>query len=873
MEEALSFHVTELTKTRADYDSLYEKFKISNTLIEEKEKLHEQKLLSLELSSKKKTEKYLKKIFEQNLIIKAYVDNKEKFENDVKILEEAAALLEERETTYLNKINDLKNDIMNKDNSINTLNITINNLKQKLDSAISDNEHFQNVLKNDMVPKMTYDILMANTSKLNNDIENYQKLIEHEMIPKGTYNDIILLILTILTANYNVLQNTISKFTADIENYQNVIKNEMVPKTNYDILQNGVSNLQADIENYQDIINNEMVALSDYMSLKSDIEYYQRTIANDMVSKNSYEDLHGKYEELLAIYENDTQELITRIESEREDLKSAQNLCNTLDNKCSELQNQMKNMVPVEEYEKMKQLLQQALEEKRVAEESANIINKMRDGYLNDVNEAEARTASLKGRVERSERELRDSAAREEKMKVTINEIELELEALNEEYTKMQERCLGLENSKASLLTQLGNIKLNSRREAEVRTQLNNTIQELEKQSKDDQLKFKEQFNEANANFGVLAKELEAKIHDREAQVDKYRNTIKENDTKNENIVSELKSKIKSIKTEKLKIEEELQKQLISKDEEIAKKDDHISILGSAVKDLERSKGLLEDDSDIQKKFIEDLLRKYSSQGKSFNEMKQQLDFAEKVNADLKAQIHVYQVQLEEIRLTALEELGEIEDESTVQYNANQNNHRAVKLSSPIYANMIPVKSENNEDSFTKTTSPNSISQLTATTTNVSVITNNIADTESKISPNSKFDLPTPTHLNIANDDISNHDHIHYDNDCDDDKDAPIREDDKDQETKNDNREFKTYDAEVNSDTAVESNSELAIAVAKTPSSIKSNKSAKSSKSTDRSYKTNKSSSSSAFSKLGTAEKIELKQIEKRLNEFKKLVR
>ena len=191
MEEALSFHVAELTKTRADYDSLYEKFKISNTLIEEKEKLHEQKLLSVELSNKKKVEKYLKKIYEQNLIIKTYVDNKEKFENDVKVLEEAASLLEERETTYLNKINDLKDEIMNKDNNINALNNTINNLKHKLDNVMSDNDHYQNVVQNEMVPKTTYEILINNTAKLNNDIENYQKIIEHEMIPKGTYNNTI----------------------------------------------------------------------------------------------------------------------------------------------------------------------------------------------------------------------------------------------------------------------------------------------------------------------------------------------------------------------------------------------------------------------------------------------------------------------------------------------------------------------------------------------------------------------------------------------------------------------------------------------------------------------------------------------------------
>lgn len=161
MEEALSFHVAELTKTRADYDSLYEKFKTSNTLIEEKDKLHQQKLLNIELSNKKKTEKYLKKIYEQNMIIKGYLDSKEKFENDVKVLEEAATLLEEREQVYLNRVNELKDGIMTKDNNISTLNSTIKNLKLNLDNA------------------------MNNTTKLNNDIENYQRLIEHEMIPKG----------------------------------------------------------------------------------------------------------------------------------------------------------------------------------------------------------------------------------------------------------------------------------------------------------------------------------------------------------------------------------------------------------------------------------------------------------------------------------------------------------------------------------------------------------------------------------------------------------------------------------------------------------------------------------------------------------------
>ena len=672
------------------------------------------------------------------------------------------------------------------------------------------------------------------------------------------------------------MQNSVAKFTADIENYQNIIKNEMVPKTNYDILQNCISNLNDDIEKYQSVIKNEMVSLDDYMTLKSDIEYYQKTIANDMVSKNNYDNLHSRYDELLSIYENDTQELITRIETEKEDLTSTQNVCSNLDNKCSELQSQLKNMVSIEEYEKLKQILQQTLEDKRVAEESANIINKMRDGYLNDVNEAEARTASLKGRVERSERELRDSAGREEKMKATINEIEMELGALNEEYNKMQDRCLGLENSKASLLTQLGNIKLNSRRESDARTQLNHTIQELEKQIKEDQSKFKTQFNEASTNFGVLSKELEAKIHDREAQIDSYRNAMKESDTRNELIVNDLKSKIKTIKADNQKREDELRKELLSKDEEIAKKDDHISILGSAVKDLERSKGLLEEDSDIQKKFIEDLLRKFSVTSKNVNDLRQQLDVTEKCNSDLKAQINVYQSQLEEIRLTALEELGEIEDASTVQYNNNHHHqYMAVKSSMPTY-NTIAQK---NED-FIKMASPNSISQLTANTnTNISIIPNKNSDNHNNnMSLNTKYDLPTPTHLKIDTDDIihnvqhhhsinNDHDHDHNEHDivCNDDYDQKYilaRDDDKDQETKQED-EFIPHDIHI--ETAAESKSEIAVAVAKTPSSVKSNKSSKSAKSSK--------STSSTFSKLGTAEKIELKQIERRLNEFKRLVR
>lgn len=187
MEEVVSFHVAELTKARHDYDSLYEKFKVSNSLIEEKDKLHQQKLLSIELSNKKKIEKYLKKIYEQNVIIKSYVDIKEKFENDVKVLEEASILLEEREQTYINKINELKDDVFIKENNNVTLSNTINSLKHNLDKLLNDNDHYQHVLKNEMVPKTNYEILTNNMTKLNNDITNYQKLIENEMIPKGMF--------------------------------------------------------------------------------------------------------------------------------------------------------------------------------------------------------------------------------------------------------------------------------------------------------------------------------------------------------------------------------------------------------------------------------------------------------------------------------------------------------------------------------------------------------------------------------------------------------------------------------------------------------------------------------------------------------------
>jgi len=647
----------------------------------------------------------------------------------------------------------------------------------------------------------------------------------------------------------------------------------MVPKTNYDILYNTVSNLSADIENYENIINNEMVPYSEYESLKADIEFYKKTIAEDMVSKTNYENLHHKYEELLKIYENDTQELITRIETEKEELLETKTLSNNLELKCSKLQKLLNNMVPIEEYEKVKNLLQQALEDKRVAEESANVISKMRDSYVNDVNEAEARTASLKGRVERSERELRDSAAREEKMKSTIDQIEVELEALNDEYTKMKERCLGLESSKASLLTQLGNLKLNGRRESEVIAQLKQNIHELENQNKEDQLKFKEKFSEANSNFMILSKELEAKILDRESQVDNYRAIMKENDNKNEKIIDDLKLKIKHTKAETSNIVEELQKQINYKGEEINKKDEHINILGSAVKELERSKCLLEDDSEIQKKFIEDLLRKYSFQGKTIAEQKQQIveqkqqnDASEKIIADLKTQILLYQSQLEEIRLTALEELGETEGE-TVHYNATHNlipNHKTSK-SSP---SNVPKMIDNNN--FTDTATPNSISQLT-TNTNISLIKNESTQYDSQVKKpniNINIDLPTPTNLNIDNDDSNNNEKQENNDILSRDEKEVVTDDDdcKDQNQRRDEEEFISHDID-------ESKSDVTASNTKTNTNTAATKTPRKSLSSSKKSSSSSNSAKSAYSQLSNSEKIELKAIERRLNEFKKLIR
>ena len=130
----------------------------------------------------------------QNIIIKSYVDSKEKFENDVKILEEASILLEEREQTYINKINELKEDVLIKENNNVTLSNTINSLKYNLEKLVNDNDHYQNILKNEMVPKTNYDILTNNMTKLNNDITNYQKLVENEMVPKGIITIIIIII-------------------------------------------------------------------------------------------------------------------------------------------------------------------------------------------------------------------------------------------------------------------------------------------------------------------------------------------------------------------------------------------------------------------------------------------------------------------------------------------------------------------------------------------------------------------------------------------------------------------------------------------------------------------------------------------------------
>lgn len=200
MNQTLDYHIKELSKSREQYNSLFEKFKKSNQLFNERDNLNQQKLKYLNSEN----ELMKTKISELKRVVKSQKQASSIFEKDFLELEEVANVLESRENELESRyLNLLKNMSMVKESK--------EDLETELEKLKSLNYSLKQLIS-EMIPRSDYEICLSRLQDLDLKIVN-------EMVPLVKYNAL-----------------------------QNVMDNNMVSRRDYESLLNTCNSLQMKIE-------------------------------------------------------------------------------------------------------------------------------------------------------------------------------------------------------------------------------------------------------------------------------------------------------------------------------------------------------------------------------------------------------------------------------------------------------------------------------------------------------------------------------------------------------------------------------------------------------------------------------------------------
>ncbi len=197
MEEALQDRIRELAKSRADYDDLLDKFRQSNHLFDEKETLYKEQLKQ----SQHTIELWKEKYYKVKTIVNEHNELKQSFQQDVKILQETAKLLDQREQDLHHSMELLKdmNQKLTLENQEYQNQIQILEEKEIImlrkcqEEMISKEEHdalvkkyqaLQHIIEFDMISKVQY-------HQVEDDNHRLKQRIEQQCVDRRTYQEIL----------------------------------------------------------------------------------------------------------------------------------------------------------------------------------------------------------------------------------------------------------------------------------------------------------------------------------------------------------------------------------------------------------------------------------------------------------------------------------------------------------------------------------------------------------------------------------------------------------------------------------------------------------------------------------------------------------
>eukprot|EP01033_Poteriospumella_lacustris_P001530 gene1530-1105_t len=183
------------------------------------------------------------------------------------------------------------------------------------------------------------------------------------------------------------------------------------------------------------LMQETMVPKTDWMAQQQRLQVMEDALHTDHVPKDVYERLAQECEALKA---HMTSAMVEKATFEH------------LQHTHLELERRVPvDFVPIAEYAKLKRLLQEAVDERRLVAESAQVVQDQRDQQMTNYREIEAKAISLKGRVEQQEAEIRELRHEKDNQKMngvfetSERQYQQRLQEVTEHNQRLQLQCQG----------------------------------------------------------------------------------------------------------------------------------------------------------------------------------------------------------------------------------------------------------------------------------------------------------------------------------------------------------------------------------------------------------------------------------------------
>ena len=336
-------------------------------------------------------------------------------------------------------------------------------------------------------------------------------------------------------------QSLLSEKTRETENLRRIIQSHNALRESFDMDVKQIAKSATLLEDREREMNSqfnniksENVALKkDLDNVKTELDKAHRRMEDDMVSVDKYEDSKVSFDKQLKEVTLQKENALQKLDKKEEELQRS-----TIEFKVS-----LGSMVPLNEYNSLEQKVRILIQDNEIVEQSVKIVEESRNAAIQSLKDADKRILQLQETNQESEIKTTNSKITQERLQVDIDQLREELDLVDQERRNSVERACFMENSRASLLTQIGNLKLSSRKGTE------------------EQWAILQKLKEAETTIGKkdrIIGEHTQKLNETLIQIETEKSLLRENCEKSSMEVDQFRAKFERERAEKKYIEEQL---------------------------------------------------------------------------------------------------------------------------------------------------------------------------------------------------------------------------------------------------------------------------------------------------------------------------